>query len=62
MIKRGYKLIEATIKLKYKIKQRLNMFMLPSGRFYNIGKIYGITDMLRIRIEILLERIIQICA
>lgn len=53
MRKRGYKLIEATPKLKYKTKQPLNMFMLSFRHDESIDKIYRITDILGIRVEIL---------
>lgn len=49
---RGYKLIEATPKLKCRIKQSLSMFMLSFRNDESIDKIYGITDILGIRVEI----------
>lgn len=53
MQKRGYKLIEATPKLKYKTKQPLNMFMLSFNHNESVDKIYGITDILGVSVEIL---------
>lgn len=53
MIKRGYKIIEATGKLKYKTKQPLNMFMLSFRHDESVDKIYEIRDILGYRVEIL---------
>lgn len=46
MIKRGYKPIEATPKLKFKSKTPLNMFILSFRHDESIDKIYEITDIL----------------
>lgn len=53
MKKRGYKLLEATPKLQYKTKKPLNMFMLSFRHDESVDKIYNITDILGIRVEIL---------
>lgn len=50
--KRGYKILEVTPKLKYKTKQALNMFMLSFSQDEDINKIYGITDIMGMRVEI----------
>lgn len=53
MRKHGYKILEATPKLKYKTKTPLNMFMLSFKHDESVDKIYGITDILGVRVEIL---------
>ena len=50
--KRGYKILEAVNKLKWKTKQPLNMFMLVFRKDENVRKIYGITDIMGMRVEI----------
>lgn len=52
MRKRGYKLLEATRKLKYKTKQPLNMFMLSFRNDENVEKIFSLTDIMGIRVQI----------
>lgn len=52
MRRRGYKLLEATRKLKYKTKQPLNMFMLSFRNDEDVNKIFGITDIMGIRVQI----------
>jgi len=51
--KRGYKLLEAVNKLKWKTKQPLNMFMLIFHQNEDVNKIYSITDIMGFRVEIL---------
>lgn len=50
--KRGFKAIDAVNKLQWKTKQPLNMFMLVFSQDEDINKIFGITDILGIRVEI----------
>lgn len=52
MKRRGYKLLEATKKLKYRTKQPLNMFMLSFRNDEDINKIFSITDIMGIRVQI----------
>lgn len=49
---RGYKCLEATPKLKWRTKQPLNMFMLTFGNDEDINRIYAITDIMGIRVQI----------
>lgn len=49
---RGYRIIEASPKLKYKTKQPLNMFMLSFRKEEDVNKIFGITDIMGMRVEI----------
>lgn len=48
----GFKIIEATPKLKYKTKEPLNMFMLTFNNDENVNKIFEITNIMGIRVEI----------
>jgi Associated with zinc fingers len=50
--KRGYKITEAISKLKWKTKEPLNMFMLVFRHDEDIKKIYEITNIEGIRVEI----------
>lgn len=50
--KRGYKILEATPKLKFRTKEPLNMFVLTFTQDENINKIYEITDIMGIRVEV----------
>lgn len=49
---RGYKAVDAVNKLKWKTKKPLNMFMLVFRQDEDINKIFKITDILGIRVEI----------
>jgi len=51
--KRGFKALEAVNKLKWKTKQPLNMFMLTFHQNEDVNKIYGITDIMGFRVEIM---------
>lgn len=50
--KRGYKILDVTPKLKYGTKLPLNMFMLSFRQDENINKIFEITDILGVRVEV----------
>lgn len=50
---RGYKLLDAIPKRSYRTKKPINMFMLVFKHDENVDKIYGITDIQGIRVEIL---------
>lgn len=50
---RGFKILEATPKLKFKDKKPLDMFMLSFEKDEDINKIYSITDIMHIKVEIL---------